>query len=203
MDPALAGRCQQYEERRMTTLPPAVSWESPAPGAFTRQLRFGEWISEPVTPLFESWLLTAMEERTACRLPEVARPTRPAAVPRDRQRLVLLHAQLGHARVIRPQPAEHAVALDPIPAHGRRDQPLQRSAQLPDRGAGVANRPAAAVSRRGGSGRSALRDPRGGRAAGVDRRLADLAGRSFTRSRPWPAPRTRWRPTSHGSTAVS
>ena len=48
----------------MTTLPHAVSWESPAPGAFTRQLRFGEWISEPVTPLFESWLLTAMEERT-------------------------------------------------------------------------------------------------------------------------------------------
>lgn len=44
--------------------PPAVSWESPAPGAFTRQLRFGEWISEPVTPLFESWLLTALEERT-------------------------------------------------------------------------------------------------------------------------------------------
>jgi rifampicin phosphotransferase len=48
----------------MTTMSPDVSWESPAPGAFTRQLRFGEWISEPVTPLFESWLLTAMEERT-------------------------------------------------------------------------------------------------------------------------------------------
>jgi rifampicin phosphotransferase len=44
--------------------PSYVSWESPAPGAYTRQLRFGEWISEPVTPLFESWLLTAMEERT-------------------------------------------------------------------------------------------------------------------------------------------
>ena len=26
-------------------------------------LRLGEWIGEPVTPLFESWLLTAMEER--------------------------------------------------------------------------------------------------------------------------------------------
>jgi pyruvate,water dikinase len=48
----------------MTTQLSAVSWASPAPGAFTRQLRFGEWISEPVTPLFESWLLTAMEERT-------------------------------------------------------------------------------------------------------------------------------------------
>lgn len=48
----------------MTALPPDVSWAAPAAGAFTRQLRFGEWISEPVTPLFESWLLTAMEERT-------------------------------------------------------------------------------------------------------------------------------------------
>jgi phosphohistidine swiveling domain-containing protein len=51
------------QARPMTALPPDVSWEPPAPGAYTRQLRFGEWISEPVTPLFESWLLTAMEER--------------------------------------------------------------------------------------------------------------------------------------------
>jgi rifampicin phosphotransferase len=52
------------QARPMTALPPDVSWGPPAPGAYTRQLRFGEWISEPVTPLFESWLLTAMEERT-------------------------------------------------------------------------------------------------------------------------------------------
>ncbi|MFN2484978.1 MAG: PEP/pyruvate-binding domain-containing protein [Candidatus Limnocylindria bacterium] len=51
------------QARPMTALPPDVSWEAPAPGAYTRQLRFGEWISEPVTPLFESWLLTAMEDR--------------------------------------------------------------------------------------------------------------------------------------------
>jgi rifampicin phosphotransferase len=51
------------QARPMTALPPDVSWEAPAPGAFTRQLRFGEWISEPVTPLFESWLLPMMEER--------------------------------------------------------------------------------------------------------------------------------------------
>jgi phosphohistidine swiveling domain-containing protein len=51
------------QARPMTALPPEVSWESPARGAYTRQLRFGEWISEPVTPLFESWLLSAMEER--------------------------------------------------------------------------------------------------------------------------------------------
>jgi pyruvate,water dikinase len=51
------------QARPMTALPPDVSWESPAPGAYTRMLRFGEWIGEPVTPLFESWLLTVMEDR--------------------------------------------------------------------------------------------------------------------------------------------
>jgi len=51
------------QARPMTALPPDVSWESPAPGAYTRMLRFGEWIGEPVTPLFESWLLTRMEDR--------------------------------------------------------------------------------------------------------------------------------------------
>jgi len=51
------------QTRPMTALPPEVSWEAPARGAYTRMLRFGEWIAEPVTPLFESWLLTAMEDR--------------------------------------------------------------------------------------------------------------------------------------------
>jgi len=51
------------QARPMTALPPEVSWDPPASGAFTRTFRFGEWISEPVTPLFESWLLTAMEDR--------------------------------------------------------------------------------------------------------------------------------------------
>jgi phosphohistidine swiveling domain-containing protein len=51
------------QARPMTALPPEVSWEPPVPGAFTRQFRLGEWIGEPVTPLFESWLLSAMEER--------------------------------------------------------------------------------------------------------------------------------------------
>ena len=50
------------QARPMTALPPDVSWQSPAPGAYTRMLRMGEWIGEPVTPLFESWLLTAMED---------------------------------------------------------------------------------------------------------------------------------------------
>ena len=36
-------------------------WNAP-PGAFARNFRLGEWIGDPVTPLFESWLLTTMEE---------------------------------------------------------------------------------------------------------------------------------------------
>ncbi len=51
------------QARPMTALPPDVAWETRAPGAYTRMLRMGEWIGEPVTPLFESWLLTAMEDR--------------------------------------------------------------------------------------------------------------------------------------------
>ena len=51
------------QARPMTALPREASWDSPARGGYTRMLRFGEWIGEPVTPLFESWLLTAMEDR--------------------------------------------------------------------------------------------------------------------------------------------
>jgi pyruvate,water dikinase len=51
------------QARPMTALPPDVTWEAPAAGAYTRMFRLGEWIGEPVTPLFESWLLTGMEDR--------------------------------------------------------------------------------------------------------------------------------------------
>jgi rifampicin phosphotransferase len=50
------------QARPMTALPREVSWDPPAKGVFSRSYRFGEWLSEPVTPLFESWLLTTMEE---------------------------------------------------------------------------------------------------------------------------------------------
>jgi pyruvate,water dikinase len=59
-----AGVLWVLQARPMTALPPEVVWEPPVAGAYSRGLRYGEWISEPVTPLFESWLLTAMEERT-------------------------------------------------------------------------------------------------------------------------------------------
>jgi len=63
-----AGTLWILQARPMTALPPDASWESPSPGAYTRQLRLGEWISEPVTPLFESWLLTRMEDRLHAQL---------------------------------------------------------------------------------------------------------------------------------------
>lgn len=58
------------QARPMTALPPDASWDAPARGTYTRAMRFGEWIGEPVTPLFESWLLTAMEEGLHARLEE-------------------------------------------------------------------------------------------------------------------------------------
>lgn len=59
------------QARPITGLPDAVSWEPDAPGIYQRSLRFGEWIPEPVTPLFESWLLTRMERRLHDRLHEL------------------------------------------------------------------------------------------------------------------------------------
>jgi rifampicin phosphotransferase len=59
------------QARPMTALPRDVAWDPPAPGAYTRAFRFGEWIAEPVTPLFESWLLTAMEDRLHVLLEEL------------------------------------------------------------------------------------------------------------------------------------
>jgi pyruvate,water dikinase len=58
-----SGELWILQARPMTGLPQAVSWDAPASGAYTRQLRLGEWIGQPVTPLFESWLLTRMEDR--------------------------------------------------------------------------------------------------------------------------------------------
>ena len=40
-----------------------VMWDPPFPGIWTREIRLGEWLGAPVTPLFESWLLAAIEER--------------------------------------------------------------------------------------------------------------------------------------------
>jgi hypothetical protein len=104
-------------------------------------------------------------------LPGGDRATHPAAVSRRRQRLVLLHAQLGHAGGLRAQSPEHAVAPDPIAPQGRRHQPGDRQARRADHGTNVASRRAAPVSGGGGRRRAPGRDAHGARAAGPDRRI--------------------------------
>jgi phosphohistidine swiveling domain-containing protein len=59
---AAGGGIFLLQARPMTALPDAVSWEPPVPGAWSRDFRLGEWLGDPVTPLFESWLLTRIED---------------------------------------------------------------------------------------------------------------------------------------------
>jgi rifampicin phosphotransferase len=57
------------QARPMTALPDPVTWTPPAPGYWMRNLRIGEWLSEPMTPLFADWLLDRLDhgERQATR----------------------------------------------------------------------------------------------------------------------------------------
>jgi phosphohistidine swiveling domain-containing protein len=57
------GRLFLLQARPMTALPVEADWPAPLPGAWFRGLRLGEWLPEPVTPLFETWLIERMEER--------------------------------------------------------------------------------------------------------------------------------------------
>ena len=47
------------QARPITALPEPVVWKASLPGAWARHIRLGEWLGDPVTPLFESWGLTA------------------------------------------------------------------------------------------------------------------------------------------------
>lgn len=51
------GHVHVLQSRPMTALPPEVQWAAPGPGYWMRNLRLGEWLPEPVTPLFADWLL--------------------------------------------------------------------------------------------------------------------------------------------------
>ncbi len=57
------------QARPMTALPDPVDWTPPAPGYWMRNLRLGEWLPEPMTPLFADWLLARLDygERQATR----------------------------------------------------------------------------------------------------------------------------------------
>jgi phosphohistidine swiveling domain-containing protein len=49
------------QARPMTALPDPVDWIPPAPGFWMRNLRLGEWLTEPMTPSFADWLLDRID----------------------------------------------------------------------------------------------------------------------------------------------
>jgi len=55
------GRLYLLQARPMTALGESVRWIPPSKGWWLRNLRLGEWLPEPVTPLFVDWLVPLME----------------------------------------------------------------------------------------------------------------------------------------------
>jgi pyruvate,water dikinase len=51
------GHLYLLQARPMTALPEVARWTPPTPGYWLRTFRLGEWLSDPITPLFQSWLL--------------------------------------------------------------------------------------------------------------------------------------------------
>lgn len=52
------GRISLVQARPITALPEPVEWQPPHPtGGWLRNFRWGEWLSDPVSPLFATWFL--------------------------------------------------------------------------------------------------------------------------------------------------
>jgi rifampicin phosphotransferase len=51
------GQLLVLQSRPMTSVPEPADWTPPASGYWMRNFRLGEWLPEPVTPLFWDWLL--------------------------------------------------------------------------------------------------------------------------------------------------
>ncbi len=56
-----AGMVRILQSRPMTALPEPVSWEPPGKGTWLRNFRLGEWLPEPVTPLFMDWVIPRID----------------------------------------------------------------------------------------------------------------------------------------------
>jgi rifampicin phosphotransferase len=59
------GQLYLLQARPMTAVPEPVAWTPPAKGWWLRNFRLGEWLPEPVTPLFADWLLPVLERGMA------------------------------------------------------------------------------------------------------------------------------------------
>ena len=69
------GQLYLLQARPMTALPDQVEWTPPTPGYWLRTFRLGEWLSDAMTPLFESWLLERLNEGMKKGMREVAGAT--------------------------------------------------------------------------------------------------------------------------------
>ena len=56
------GRLVLLQARPMTALTDPLEWIPPGPGLWMRNFRLGEWLPEPMTPLFADWLLPHIED---------------------------------------------------------------------------------------------------------------------------------------------
>ncbi|WP_214317546.1 PEP/pyruvate-binding domain-containing protein [Nonomuraea sediminis] len=56
------GQLYLLQARPMTALPEPVAWQPPGPGLWVRNFRIGEWLPDPVTPLFAEWLLELLDQ---------------------------------------------------------------------------------------------------------------------------------------------
>jgi len=80
---APTGRLHLLQARPMTALPDPVRWAPPQPGYWMRNFRLGEWLPEPMTPLFQDWLLERLGDgllRAQRRMTGTALPWRHAAI---------------------------------------------------------------------------------------------------------------------------
>jgi rifampicin phosphotransferase len=55
------GKLFLLQARPITALPEPTSWAPPHPSWWLRNFRLGEWLPEPLTPLFADWLLPVLE----------------------------------------------------------------------------------------------------------------------------------------------
>ncbi|MGC0237517.1 PEP/pyruvate-binding domain-containing protein [Arthrobacter sp. SD76] len=56
-----SGQVQLVQARPMTAVPEPVAWQRPGKGVWIRNFRLGEWLPEPVTPLFMDWLVPTLD----------------------------------------------------------------------------------------------------------------------------------------------